>query len=75
MHWVDWYYLETCYRKYIILTYFFQSYPDKTLKNWMTINMNNGKNEWYQTHQLIIIFVWVEKIEVIAVCSKDFAIP
>ena len=31
------------HRKYITLTYFFQFYPDKTWKNWVTIDMNNGK--------------------------------
>ena len=44
MDWVDYYHLETWYRKYITLTYFFQFYPDKTLQNWMTINMKYGKN-------------------------------
>ena len=34
MHWVDCYYLETWYRKYITLTYFFQFCPDKTGQNW-----------------------------------------
>ena len=32
MHLVDCNYLETWYRKYITLTYFFQFYPDSFLK-------------------------------------------
>ena len=54
------------YRNYITLTIFFQFYPDKTWKKFVTINMNNEKKNWKisETVKKIIILIFLLKIMV-----------